>query len=687
MAAVAGKTASVHRAALVKSTHQFDIVGYSVLKALGGSHTVKSDRFIVADHVWAVLCHFEGHRLAAVSLERLVIVPSRIFNVKAMVSFTIGDPTSTAPPIQIGNSEEILTFTNASPVSRRPVPYASREQEARYVKDDRLTIRCAVRVLAAETWHATYCFVAAPPPPSISLGLAEMLASGERADVAFDVEGCTFHAHRLVLAMRSPVFRAKFFGDSRDSEQDVFAVADMSAPVFRVMLRFIYTDEVDLEMEGSEESQRMAMAGDLLVAADLYDLERLRLLCEKTLWDSVRGKAGGVGRAVSVLALVNGRLNCRRLDDLCAGYVAGAWDAAKATEEYAGLKATCPDALADVLERVMDHRQQQHRSSLSTTANSVSTYVLSSSNSKGKHRFTILGYSVARRTHGVGEFVRSGTFEAGGHEWYVTYYPRGVSGTFKIGDPDGDDVDTTFEHFDHDFSTNAAVDPGPPLVFMDCPSTATVEVPEMVAPPSNISWHLERLLDSGFGSDVAFVVEGVEFRAHTLLLYMRSPALFNEARAEVVKKKKSKSKKKEDLVFWIDGVTAVVFKAVLHFVYTDELPPLEDLVLAAGEDRTAMNRTRMAGDLLAAADRFQLAERMRPLCENLLCEFVTPETAASTLKLAERHRCPELKAFCLDYISSPGLLKAVVASDDYKDLAAGSAQALADIISRIAANS
>ncbi|KAK3120367.1 hypothetical protein QOZ80_9AG0686430 [Eleusine coracana subsp. coracana] len=98
----------------------------------------------------------------------------------------------------------------------------------------------------------------------------------------------------------------------------------------------------------------------------------------------------------------------------------------------------------------------------------------------------------------------------------------------------------------------------------------------------------------------------------------------------------------------------------------------------------SLERTRMAGDLLAAADRFQLVERMRPLCENLLCESITPETAAATLKLAERHRRPELRAFCLDYISSPGKLMAVVASDDYKDLAT---ETLAEIINSIAANS
>ena len=30
-----------------------------------------------------------------------------------------------------------------------------------------------------------------------------------------------------------------------------------------------------------------------------------------------------------------------------------------------------------------------------------------------------------RRTHGNGEFIRSGAFEVGGYEWRILYYPSG----------------------------------------------------------------------------------------------------------------------------------------------------------------------------------------------------------------------------------------------------------------------
>jgi len=75
--------------------------------------------------------------------------------------------------------------------------------------------------------------------------LRVLLDSEQRADVTLVVErSCLFDAHRLVLAMRSPVFRAKFSWDSRDSSLEWFRVHDVSAPVFRAMLHFIYTDEL-----------------------------------------------------------------------------------------------------------------------------------------------------------------------------------------------------------------------------------------------------------------------------------------------------------------------------------------------------------------------------------------------------------------------------------------------------------
>lgn len=54
----------------------------------------------------------------------------------------------------------------------------------------------------------------------------------------FEVDGETFSAHKLVLAARSPVFRAQLFGPLKDQNTECIKVEDMEAPVFKVLFPF-----------------------------------------------------------------------------------------------------------------------------------------------------------------------------------------------------------------------------------------------------------------------------------------------------------------------------------------------------------------------------------------------------------------------------------------------------------------
>lgn len=89
-------------------------------------------------------------------------------------------------------------------------------------------------------------------------------------------------------------------------------------------------------------------------------------------------------------------------------------------------------------------------------------------------------------------------------------------------------------------------------------------------------------------------------------------------------------------------------QALLHFIYWDSLPDIEEF--------TGLNSkwvsTLMAQHLLAAADRYGL-ERLRLLCEAILCDHVAINTVATTLALAEQHHCFQLKAVCLKFVAMP----------------------------------
>ncbi|KAK3153733.1 hypothetical protein QOZ80_2BG0180410 [Eleusine coracana subsp. coracana] len=150
-----------------------------------------------------------------------------------------------------------------------------------YLKDDRFTIKCDVIVsleLRAEErkWSAPQFVVV--PPLNLHQHFGDLLVHKEGADVTFQVAGETFKAHRCVLAARSPVFKAQLLGAMKESNKEVVVhVDDMDAQVFKALLGFVYTDVLP-DGPDVKKQDEVAMAQHLLVAADRYNLERLKLI-------------------------------------------------------------------------------------------------------------------------------------------------------------------------------------------------------------------------------------------------------------------------------------------------------------------------------------------------------------------------------------------------------------------------
>ena len=86
----------------------------------------------------------------------------------------------------------------------------------------------------------------------------------------------------------------------------------------------------------------------------------------------------------------------------------------------------------------------------------------------------------------------------------------------------------------------------------------------------------------------------------------------------------------------INSMLPDVFKVLLHFIYSDDLP--EDL-------RDTNMDVTMAQHLLMASDRYQL-NRLRCMCEKRLCETLDVETVATTLMLADKSNAPKLQKVC-----------------------------------------
>lgn len=79
-------------------------------------------------------------------------------------------------------------------------------------------------------------FAITVPPSDMGEGLKAFLDSGAGCDVVFQVGDEEFKAHKLILAARSPVFKAQFFGHLGDSSVDKVVVKDVEPFIFKVKL-------------------------------------------------------------------------------------------------------------------------------------------------------------------------------------------------------------------------------------------------------------------------------------------------------------------------------------------------------------------------------------------------------------------------------------------------------------------
>lgn len=94
-------------------------------------------------------------------------------------------------------------------------------------------VKCTVGVVNSHTMGPKI-YTIPLPPSDLGQHFGQLLASGEGTDVNLEVDGEIFAAHKLVLAARSPVFRAQLFGPMKDHDTQCIKVEEIEVPVFKV---------------------------------------------------------------------------------------------------------------------------------------------------------------------------------------------------------------------------------------------------------------------------------------------------------------------------------------------------------------------------------------------------------------------------------------------------------------------
>jgi speckle-type POZ protein len=366
--------------------------GYHILRIDGYSHTVATPTgnyiaslpFTVGGHRWHIRYYPNGYNSGAKDYISLFLYPHNILAgpVEAQYKFRfVGDVVE--QPLTLGRVHSFVEYCGCG-YSK----FIKREDlvQSKHLRDDSFAIRCDLVVVTnelrvEEALEATAAAARISVPPSdLHQHLGSLLLTEKGADVVFDVAGETFAAHRCVLAARSPVFSAELFGAMKESNAGggVVHIEDMEPRVFKALLYFVYTDllpntktakeveEADVVDDDDDEegvfSQHLltreveeggidddddedVLSQHLLVAADKYNLERLKLLCESKLCEYI-----DVGTVATILALAE-QHHCHELKKACFHFLSSPANlrAVVASDGFKHLSRSCPSVMEELV--------------------------------------------------------------------------------------------------------------------------------------------------------------------------------------------------------------------------------------------------------------------------------------------------------------------------------------------------
>ncbi|KAK1618385.1 hypothetical protein QYE76_023902 [Lolium multiflorum] len=317
MSAIASSKPSRSASAIVASTasgyHLLKIDGYTRTKGVRTGDKIKSRPFTVGGHKWHIDYHpngFNSEDADYISLF-LVLDDNVTTAVKAQQRFCFADevkgqaPSLTSASINNYTSQKGWGWGTSTFIKRAEL------EKSNHLKDDSFTIRCDIVVIQeyrAEDFTPT-AFVSVAPS-DLHQHLGDLLKTEKGADVVFEVGGETFAAHRCVLAARSPVFSAELFGGMKEGNTaGVVRIDDMEAQVFKALLCFAYTDSLP------KPEEEDVMYQHLLVAADRYNMDRLKSICEEKLCNYI-----DVGTVATILALAE-QHHCEGLKNACLHFL------------------------------------------------------------------------------------------------------------------------------------------------------------------------------------------------------------------------------------------------------------------------------------------------------------------------------------------------------------------------------
>ncbi|CAH1451141.1 unnamed protein product [Lactuca virosa] len=344
----------------VNGSHDFTIRGYSLAKGMGAGKYISSDTFTVGGYDWAIYFYPDGKNLEDNSMYVSVFIAlaSDGTDVRALFELTLLDQSGKGKhkvhshfDRALESGPYTLKYRGSMWGYKRFFRRVSLETSD-YLKDDCLSMHCTVGVVRNRVEGPKH-FTISIPPSDMGQNLKFLLESETGCDIIFRIGQETFKAHKLILAARSPVFRAQFFGLVGNPNMDQVELKDIEPSIFKAMLVFIYSDTFP-EAEESTTTGSMSsiyttstnMIQHLLAAADRFGLDRLKQLCEAKLCEEVNTET-----VATTLSLAD-QHRCAQLKAICLKFAAANLGVVMRTEGFKYVEETCPSLLSELLETV-----------------------------------------------------------------------------------------------------------------------------------------------------------------------------------------------------------------------------------------------------------------------------------------------------------------------------------------------
>lgn len=340
----------------VNGSHNFTIKGYSLAKGMGSGRYISSDTFTVGGYDWAIYFYPDGKNIedGSMYVSVFIALASEGTDVRALFELTLLDQSGK------GKHKVHSHFDRALESGPYTLKYRGSMwgykrffrrtilETSDYIKDDCLEMHCTVGVVRTRL-EGPKEYSIHVPPSDMGQELKYLLESEVGCDIAFQVGDEMFKAHKLILAARSPVFRAQFYGLMGNPNMDKVELQDLEPSIFKAMLLFIYSDKLPNVHEITDSTSMCtstSMVQHLLAAADRFGLDRLKLLCEAKLCEEI-----SVDTVATTLPLA-AQHQCPQLKAICLKFAAANLGVFMQSEGFKSLEESCPSLLSELLETV-----------------------------------------------------------------------------------------------------------------------------------------------------------------------------------------------------------------------------------------------------------------------------------------------------------------------------------------------